>query len=147
MSRSPDSAHPMQNRAPGAESPRAGPSPSGLSIGRHAESLAAAFLELRGYRILERNVRDGPRELDLVAEEAGWVVVVEVRFRQGTARGLPEETVGFHKRTNLLRAGRARWLERWRGLGRLRFDLISLHFTLDGLCLRHHRHFMNPDRR
>jgi putative endonuclease len=118
----------------------------GVLRARAAEDLAAAFLRLRGFRILARNLREGPREIDLVAEEAGWVVVVEVRYRADVNHGLAEETVGFRKRTHLLRAGRSYWLREGHRHGRLRFDLVTLHAGLDGVTLRHHRHFLLPCR-
>jgi putative endonuclease len=78
--------------------------------GRAAEDLAAAFLRLCGLRILARNVGEGPREVDLMAEDAGWVVMVEVRYRTDTNHGPAEESVGWRKRTHLLRAERSYWL-------------------------------------
>jgi putative endonuclease len=112
--------------------------------GRAAEDLAAAFLRLRGFRILAHNVREGPREIDLIAEDAGWVVVVEVRYRADSSRGLAEESVGWRKRTHLLRAGRSYWLREGHRHGRLRFDLVTLHAGQHGLTVRHHRHFILP---
>jgi putative endonuclease len=114
--------------------------------GRAAEDLAAAFLRLRGFRILARNLRDGPREIDLVGEEAGWVVVVEVRYRADADRGSAEESVGWRKRTHLLRAGRSYWLREGHRHGRLRFDLVTLHAGPGALTVRHHRHFLLPHR-
>jgi putative endonuclease len=114
--------------------------------GRAAEDLAAAFLRLRGFRILARNVREGPREIDIVAEHAGWVVVVEVRYRVDTSRGLAEESVGARKRTHLMRAGRSYWLREGHRHGRLRFDLVTLHAGQDGMTVRHHPHFVLPCR-
>ena len=112
--------------------------------GRLAESLAASYLQLRGYRILARNVRDGPREIDLIAQEGAWLIVVEVRFRGSIERGCPEETIHPGKRLNLLRAGRAWWLREGRGRGSLRFDLVALSLTPEGLRLRHYPHFLLP---
>jgi putative endonuclease len=114
------------------------------ACGRLAEDLVASFLRIRGFRILERNWRDGPRETDLIAHRGEWLVVVEVRLRSRTDRGLPEETIHPAKRRDLLRAGRSYWLRRGRELGRLRFDLIALHLTPEGLILRHYPHFLNP---
>jgi putative endonuclease len=112
--------------------------------GHLAEEIAAGYLQLRGYRILERNVRDGPREMDLVAEKSGWIVVVEVRFRTGVLRGYPEESVHAGKRRHLLRAGRSCWVKRWSDRGLLRFDLISIYLTREGMALRHYEHFIMP---
>lgn len=71
------------------------------SLGRLGERLAAAKLEERGYRILERNFRCRSGEIDLVAEEGPDLVFVEVKTRRGTARGLPEEAVGRRKASKL----------------------------------------------
>ena len=60
---------------------------STVDRGRHAESLAAAFLCLRGYTIRDRNVRLGPLEIDLVAEHGDVLAVVEVKFREKPAMG------------------------------------------------------------
>ncbi len=115
--------------------------------GRIAESLAAAYLQLRGFRILDRNVRVGHRELDLIAECRGWLVVVEVRFRGALDHGLPEESIHPGKRTHLHRAGETWWLRHGRGKGPLRFDLVALSLTSDGLRLRHYPHFLRPGSR
>ena len=143
MCPSSDSPVPLEPARPGA-TPEAGEFISRRDSGRVAEDLASAFLRLRGLRILARNVREGPREIDLVAEESGWLVVVEVRYRSDSSRGLAEETVGFRKRTHLLRAGRSYWLREGRRHGRLRFDLVTLQAHPEGLMLRHHRHFLLP---
>ncbi len=124
--------------------------------GRLAESVAAAYLEFQGFELLDRNVRDGPRELDLVARApgapgapgaagpAGWAVVIEVRYRASVLHGRPEETVRFKKQRDLARAGRAWWLARGHEFGPLRFDLISLTSVAGGIDLRHRPHFLDP---
>jgi putative endonuclease len=84
--------------------------------GDRAEAIAVAHLRRIGWTILERNVRAGADEIDLVAVDPGWadaLVFVEVRSN-GTGRfGAPEESVAGPKlrRTYraafaLLRAGR-----------------------------------------
>jgi putative endonuclease len=128
------------------------PSPDGLpattvSVGRWAESLAACYLSLQGFRVLARNLRDGPRELDLLAAQGDWAVVVEVRFRSSVDRGRPEESVTHRKRIQLLRAGKAWWLSEGRRHGLLRFDLVTLELVPQGLRLRHFPHFLIPDGR
>jgi putative endonuclease len=115
-----------------------------VARGRQAESLAASYLRLRGCTIVESNYRDGPREIDLIARQGGWLIIVEVRFRRDVARGLPEESVRRSKCVHLLRAGEAYWRAHGRGLGRLRFDLITILFEEEGMRLRHHPHFLIP---
>ena len=54
---------------------------SHVERGRQAETIAAAFLILRGYRILDRNWRYSRLEIDLVAAKANLLAVVEVKYR------------------------------------------------------------------
>jgi len=49
--------------------------------GRRAESLAAWWLRLKGYRILARRVRTRAGEVDLVAGRGRCLVFVEVKYR------------------------------------------------------------------
>ncbi len=115
--------------------------------GRTAEDAACAYLSLRGFDILERNLRLGPLEIDLVASAGEWIVLVEVRYRGRTDRGLPEESIHPGKRRRILRAGEAYWMTR-RPQGRgLRFDLVTLTLVADGMRLRHYPHFLVPGER
>ena len=49
--------------------------------GRWAEAIAAAFLVLKGYRIVARRARTPYGELDLVAVRARRLAFVEVKYR------------------------------------------------------------------
>ena len=94
------------------------------AAGDEAEARAAAYLESRGYRIVERNFRAKVGELDIVAQDGDTVVFVEVRSRSGTSFGLPQETVVASKRRKLIRA--AQVYAQARGLDcPLRFDVIA----------------------
>jgi putative endonuclease len=61
--------------------------------GRRAEELAVAFLERAGLRVVARSWRRPEGELDLVADDAGTCVFVEVRSRTGAALGHPLESI------------------------------------------------------
>jgi putative endonuclease len=49
--------------------------------GRLAESFALLLLVLKGYRIRARRLRRPPIEIDILAEKAGTLVLVEVKYR------------------------------------------------------------------
>ncbi len=49
--------------------------------GRRAETLAAAFLLMKGYRIVARRYRTPSGEIDLVVRRGGTVAFVEVKAR------------------------------------------------------------------
>lgn len=153
-----------RNDSPVHDARADGPTFSRTARGRLAESLVAAYLEFQGFEVLDRNVRDGPRELDLVARvpralrvpgaaggpapdtttAPGWAVVIEVRYRASVLHGRPDETVRFKKQRDLVRAGRAWWLARGHEFGPLRFDLVSLIRVEGGVDLRHRPHFLDP---
>ena len=71
-------------------------------IGRRGEAAAAAYLEERGYRIQERRYRAAGGEIDLVAEEKGELVFVEVKASQRASR--PEQRVDRPKRQRMTQA-------------------------------------------
>ena len=50
--------------------------------GRRAETVAAWWLRLKGYRVLARRVRTPVGEVDLVVRKGGCLVFVEVKARR-----------------------------------------------------------------
>ena len=53
--------------------------------GRMAETIAANFLRLKGWTILDRRVRTPAGEVDIVMRKAGLVAFVEVKSRKDQA--------------------------------------------------------------
>ena len=108
------------------------PSADRAAIGSRAEDLAATLLEARGYRIVERNWRRPEGELDLVAEDRGVLVFVEVRSRTGEERGHPLETVNARKRARVARAARLYLAIAQPAATDFRFDVVGITFARDG---------------
>lgn len=66
--------------------------------GAAAEVAAATFLVERGFTILDRNWRNRTGEIDIIANDSGTLVFVEVRSRSGTSTyGTPSESVNHRK--------------------------------------------------
>lgn len=106
---------------------------------RCGEAIAEQFCLLKGYRVIERNAREGRGELDLVAVDGETVVFVEVKFRAAGDRGGALEAVTAKKRADTTRAA-ARWLAEHRATARpARFDVIGITLGTDGneLHLQH----------
>ena len=101
-------------------------------LGVLGESWARGYLEEKGYRILEAGFRCALGEIDLVAEEGGELVFVEVKTRRDTAFGYPEEQLPFSKRKRLGRL--AQWYLKYRIRKEVpaRFDVVSLLMTNGG---------------
>ena len=97
------------------------------------EEAVAVYLESRGYRLLGRNVRLGPLEIDLVAQQGDLVALVEVRTRGPRAFETPFGSVTAKKRETLLRAAE-RWAKEHRddGWSRLRIDVAAVRFDATG---------------
>ncbi|CAG0930904.1 partial hypothetical protein, partial [Planctomycetaceae bacterium] len=64
-----------------------------LAIGKQGEDEAAAFLEGKGYAVLERNYRCRYGEIDIVARDGRTVVFVEVKTRGSDRFGTPTASV------------------------------------------------------
>jgi putative endonuclease len=73
-------------------------------IGRWGESVAAEYLQKRGYEILDKNARTPYGEIDLVARLNGVTVMVEVKARTTRSFGLPEEAITARKLSHMLAA-------------------------------------------
>ncbi len=95
-------------------------------LGRVGEDVAVQALRTRGYRILERNVRLRHGELDVIAEEAGELVFVEVKARRSGTHGTPAEAVGARKQRALARLAMAYLVRRRLGERACRFDVVEV---------------------
>ena len=101
-------------------------------FGREGEEAAARHLRGLGWRILDRNWRGGPLELDLVCREGDTLVFVEVKTRAADGLGSPEQAFTPAKRDRVVRAARA-WLTAHDAWDRpCRFDLAGVTRTADG---------------
>lgn len=92
--------------------------------GRRAETLAALWLQLKGWRILDRRARTGAGEIDLVAKRGRVLAFVEVKARAD----LEDARAALSRRQaeRLLRAGALWRARRGRSVEALapRFDLV-----------------------
>lgn len=100
--------------------------------GRRAEEAACADLREQGFEILERNLRVGGVEVDVVAREGGVLVFVEVRSRSSLRHGAPWESVGRAKQARIVRAAAA-YLASVRGpVPQVRFDVVGVQWSPEG---------------
>jgi putative endonuclease len=91
----------------------------------------------QGLRILTRNYRCRAGEIDVVAEDRGTVVFVEVKERGGDSHGTAVEAVTLEKRRRILRAARAFAAQHGQTDGSYRFDVVSIDWGPDGPRVRH----------
>lgn len=106
-------------------------------IGAAGEQLASKYLRTKGYEILDRNWRHSKHELDIVARDGKYVVIVEVKTRSNDLYGQPEEAVKPGKRAKLIKAANA-YIADLPGEITLRFDIISVILHPSGKPYIHH---------
>jgi putative endonuclease len=96
-------------------------------IGNEGEELAAAYLESKGYTILERNYHFERAEVDIVAfDNKACIVFAEVKMRSSNTFGEPEEFVDEEKIQNVYKAAEAWIYERKMDGAPVRFDIIAI---------------------
>ncbi|TMI90627.1 MAG: YraN family protein [Bacillati bacterium ANGP1] len=105
-------------------------------LGRLGEEAAVAVLRSRGYRILERNVRLRRGEVDVIAEEHGNLVFVEVKARRSEVYGTPAEAVGPRKQRALAALAAAYCSRRGLGERACRFDVVEVRLDRGGRPIR-----------
>ena len=98
------------------------------ALGRRGERAAVRHLRRRGYRILARNVRTPAGEVDLLASEAGRLVLVEVKTSARVGGPALARRLDRGQLRRLIGAGR--WLCRRPGVGTgcFRVDLVTVAF-------------------
>ena len=93
--------------------------------GREGEERASRYLRRHGYRIVDRNVRAGRGELDIVAQKDDILALVEVKSHKSREQGL----LAVHEdKCQRLRSAATAYLGRNPQFATLqcRFDLIIL---------------------
>jgi putative endonuclease len=94
-------------------------------IGAEGESKAVEHLRTLGYEILETNWRFGQEEIDIIAQNKDFLIVVEVKTRSTNYFGEPEAFVNKKKQAHLIKAANA-YIEKNNLNLEVRFDIVSV---------------------
>lgn len=100
-------------------------------FGQASEDRAEEFLRRKGYRILARNLRTSLGELDLVAEDAGVLVFVEVKARTTGAFGGAVLAADRRKQAKLIRLASQYLAQRHLMERACRFDVVLVQGEAD----------------
>lgn len=96
------------------------------TLGKWGEDRAVRELERRGYEILARRYRTRHGEIDIVADDRGTIVFVEVKARAGEEHGGAAAAVTAHKQRRLTSMA-VDYLTRNRVTDRpCRFDVVAI---------------------
>lgn len=94
--------------------------------GSLGEDAAAKYLVKQGYKILQRNYFCHFGEIDIVAQDGGFVVFVEVKSRTSYKFGAPREAVDWRKQQTIVQCSKL-WLTAHRKYGvPVRFDVVEV---------------------
>ena len=72
-----------------------------IELGARGEALAVKHLKRLGYKIVEQNFRVRSGEIDIIGEQDGTLVFIEVKTRTDTRFGPPFESITAKKKKHL----------------------------------------------
>ena len=108
-------------------------------IGEMGEDLAVKYLKKKHYKIIGRNfIADKYGEIDIIAQDKGELVFIEVKTKTDEQFGLPEQEFTYQKKKKLRRAiqnylFKKYWLDKeWR------VDLVAIEFSGQEPDIRHY---------
>lgn len=99
--------------------------PSAKETGRQGEDRALAYLEEKGYTLVQRNFRHRRAEIDLIVRKDQLLVFVEVKARQNTEYGFPESFVS-PQQASLITEAADHYVREQNWSGMIRFDIVAI---------------------
>ncbi|MBT3249385.1 MAG: YraN family protein [Candidatus Pacebacteria bacterium] len=107
-----------------------------FSLGQSGEDEAVIFLEKEGYQVLDRNVRYGTKEIDVIAldKEINELVFIEVKTRKKDYFGDPSKAVDKRKLRSMQYVGAI-----YRRIKKLDLDYRFDTITIVSGRIRHYR--------
>ena len=112
-------------------------------FGMKGEEIAADYLRLKGYTILDTNWRSGHKEIDIIARHKDTIIFVEVKARANNFYGNTQEAVDWRKMRNLIHAADA-YLRYYAIDLPVRFDIITVLGNADKPYIKHFEQAFRP---
>ena len=103
-----------------------------LKFGREGESAALRFLKKKGYRILEKNFRSKVGEIDIIAEQDGVIVFVEVKTRADHEFGHPYDALTPAKQRKIIQTAQSFLVQKRISDKTIRFDVVAVTSNAEG---------------
>jgi len=98
-----------------------------VKLGQIGEDLAVAYLQKKGYKIIQRNYRTLIGEIDIIARDGDDLVFIEVKTRESLEYGQPFESVNRNKRRKIANVAML-YLKRLKNIPHCRFDVVSVYY-------------------
>ncbi len=110
--------------------------------GARGEKIAQAYLQEKGYQVVDTNVRSTWGEVDIVASHGEELVFVEVRTRRSHQFGSAEESVSAAKKERLIATAETYIQGLPQPPAQWRIDLVSVQIG-EGGKIKEIRHLEN----
>ena len=101
--------------------------------GIDAETMACEYMTAHGMTVLERNYACKTGEIDIVAEDGGYLIFCEVKARKNALYGYPVEAVTPQKITQIVRTAQWYLKSKRKVDADVRFDLALVDTTKETL--------------
>ena len=95
-------------------------------LGRAGEKRAVEFLKKNGFKILKTNFKTMLGEIDIIAEEKGVIVFIEVKTRTSDSFGLPCEAVDKKKQEKYYKTAMFYLQKEKKTDSECRFDVVEI---------------------
>lgn len=105
-------------------------------LGNRGEDHAVKFLKGKGYDLVARNFKTSIGEIDIIAEDKGTLVFVEVKTRTDNSFGHPFEAVTYRKREKIKKVALCYLKNRKKPVA-ARFDVLSIEMDGDNPLIEH----------
>ena len=105
-------------------------------LGKLGEELAVEFLRKDGYEILETNWTFQKAEIDIIAQNAKTLAIIEVKTRSSIEFGLPQDFVKPKKIQLLVKAVNEYVVSKNLEVD-VRFDIIAIHKEGKSFVIEH----------
>lgn len=99
-----------------------------MRLGQKGEELAVKYLRGKGYKIIKQNYKTKIGEIDIIANDCGTLVFVEVKTRESIEYGMPFEAVNSYKRRKIANVALL-YLKKIKDVPPCRFDVVSLYYN------------------
>jgi len=116
-------------------------------LGEIGEEAAVNYLTELGYTILDRNWQCGHHEIDIVALDGEFLVIVEVKLRDYNSLITPSDAVDRQKQRNLISVANG-YLRYKHRTEEIRMDIVSVvHHNAEILSVEHIQNAFYPSLR
>ena len=96
-----------------------------IELGKEGEDLAVPWLEEKGYTIVERNWKFRKLEIDIIAEKGKFLSFIEIKTRNFSSCGYPEDSV-TKKKFKALKRGADEYLYRNPGHPWIQYQILAI---------------------